>query len=298
MWSLSFHPNIIKLTGYADRPRAIITPLYKTDLFRFLHMPQEKPQLESGLMLHFCAGIAAGLDAIHSMGIAHRDIKSSNVLLDDPRAGSGERYPRAVICDFGISRTGDDTASVKKSALIKGFSPRYAAPEVFARAHMRRGQSTADDDKRADVYSLGVTLWEIFARRIPWDGLSNDKIELKVRAAGRLDELFGNEKDEVHVLVVATMNDCLLSSAIKRPTIGSINNKFVDLVQIRMGIMSDLASAPPVRSSTTATARSPPPPSSSSRAPAPAVANTLGDVTIEYTSFANPSLDTVFADSH
>jgi len=37
MWSLSFHRNVIKMIGYTDSPRAIITPLYKTDLFRFLH---------------------------------------------------------------------------------------------------------------------------------------------------------------------------------------------------------------------------------------------------------------------
>jgi hypothetical protein len=38
MWSLSFHPNIIKLVGYTDSPRSIITLLYPTDLFRFLHV--------------------------------------------------------------------------------------------------------------------------------------------------------------------------------------------------------------------------------------------------------------------
>jgi hypothetical protein len=37
MWSLSFHPNIIKLVGYTDAPRTIVTRLYPTDLFRFLH---------------------------------------------------------------------------------------------------------------------------------------------------------------------------------------------------------------------------------------------------------------------
>ena len=104
MWSLSFHPNIIKMIGYTDSPRTIITRMYPTDLFRFLHaqvrggggeergclflrdiyealtlwltwLQDDKSELESGLMLHFCQGMAAGLAAIHSMGIAHRDIK-------------------------------------------------------------------------------------------------------------------------------------------------------------------------------------------------------------------------------
>lgn len=53
-------------------------------------------------MLHFASGIVAGVTAMHSFGVAHRDIKSPNVLLD-PSSRGGE-FLDPVICDFGLAR--------------------------------------------------------------------------------------------------------------------------------------------------------------------------------------------------
>jgi serine/threonine protein kinase len=103
MWSLSFHTHIIKLLGYTETPRCIVTKLYPTDLFRYLHTQDDKAPLESHLLLHLCSGMVSALAATHSMGIAHRDIKSPNYLMQEPRAGSP--FPDPILCDFGLSRT-------------------------------------------------------------------------------------------------------------------------------------------------------------------------------------------------
>jgi len=50
--------------------------------------------------------------------------------------------------------------------LIKGFSPRYAPPEVFARLHLRYATHTVEDDMASDCYSLGALIWEIVARQV------------------------------------------------------------------------------------------------------------------------------------
>jgi len=50
--------------------------------------------------------------------------------------------------------------------LIKGFSPRYAPPEVFARLHLRFATHTLEDDMMADSYSLGALIWEIMSRQV------------------------------------------------------------------------------------------------------------------------------------
>jgi serine/threonine protein kinase len=241
MWSLSFHPNVIKLLGYSDSPtRSIITRLYPTDLFRYLHTQEDKSALESHLLLHLGSGMVASMAAVHSMGIAHRDIKTPNFLLQEPRPGSP--FPDPILCDFGISRTryahththtetdthrdrhtetdthtythihtetdthiqyththiqythiqythtlslplslslffcgllhgltrlclcGSDETS--KFISVRGYSPRYAPPEVFARVHLRASSNTIDDDKSSDIYSLGVVLWETTARMV------------------------------------------------------------------------------------------------------------------------------------
>jgi serine/threonine protein kinase len=291
MWSLSFHPNIIKLIGYTNDPNTIITPLYKTDLFRFLHGQPDKSQLDSDLMLHLASGMIAGLDAIHSMGVAHRDIKSPNVLLAEPNVGI---YPNPLICDFGLSRTAEDAAAIKKAAVINGFSPRYAPPEVFARVHLKSSVTTVDDDKRSDVYSMGVTFWEVFIRRIPWDGVSNDQIEMTIRSGGRLEQLVPNQNDEVQVLLVGVIDSCLQQSAARRPLASSINSKLIDLVLIRSSNVDPTAGLQQVPRSTTTmgrnpqqsrgpNARIPPPPPS---LPGPSQANPMLS-----TNFVDPLAD-------
>ena len=132
MWTLSFHPNIAKLVGYTENPRAVVTKLYPTDLFRYLHLQDDKEQLQSHLLLHLCSGIAAGIAAIHLFKIAHRDINSPNILLSEPKEGAV--FPDPVIADFGIARCDVEN---KRFATVNGYSPRYASPEVIAQIQMK-----------------------------------------------------------------------------------------------------------------------------------------------------------------
>ena len=131
MWALNFHPNIVKLVGFTENPNVMITKLYPTDMFRYLHMQDDKEQLESHLLLHLCSGIAAGLAAVHSLKMAHRDINSPNVFLDKPKPGAV--FPEPVLADFNIARALEDNSRFQD---VNGYSPRYAAPELIARIHV------------------------------------------------------------------------------------------------------------------------------------------------------------------
>jgi serine/threonine protein kinase len=225
MWSLSFHANIIKLIGYTEEPRTIVTRLYPTDLFRYLHTQEDKTPLESHLLLHLCSGMVGALAAVHSMGIAHRDIKSPNFLLQEPRAGSP--FPDPILCDFGLSRSSEDG----KFDSIKGFSPRYSPPEVFARIHLRNSSNTVDDDKMSDIYSIGVVLWETMARQVPWDGISNEDIELHVRGGARVPLLEVDPSDGILMLLNGVIDNALNPSPDRRPTVTNINSKFANFIR-------------------------------------------------------------------
>jgi serine/threonine protein kinase len=102
--------------------------------------------------------IIEGLGAAQRRGLVHRDIKPSNVLID----ADGQVH----VADFGLARTADKSASLTSTGHFAG-SPHYMAPEQ-ARGH--------DVDFRADMYSLGIVMYEMITGQRPFDGGSGAEI--------------------------------------------------------------------------------------------------------------------------
>lgn len=101
--------------------------------------------------IQILGAIAPGLDEAHSKGIVHRDIKPSNILFDK----RGNPY----ISDFGIAKLSQaQSGSVTGSAIIG--TPAYMAPE--------QAQGT-EVDGRADIYALGIILFEMLTGKQPYD---------------------------------------------------------------------------------------------------------------------------------
>ena len=101
------------------------------------------------------AQIARGLAAIHAARIVHRDVKPENVLLDqtiDP--------PRAMLTDFGVSKLLEESPDRLGATVVAG-TPLYLAPELAL---------GAPPDPRADVYSLGIVLYELLCGVTPFTG--------------------------------------------------------------------------------------------------------------------------------
>ncbi|HEY3231346.1 MAG TPA: protein kinase [Roseiflexaceae bacterium] len=98
--------------------------------------------------------MAEALEYAHSRGVIHRDIKPSNILLDIDG--------RPVLADFGIARLvqGEGDANLTAAGMVMG-TPAYMAPEQLT------GQLP---DARADIYSLGVVLYQLLTGRAPFIG--------------------------------------------------------------------------------------------------------------------------------
>jgi serine/threonine protein kinase/Tfp pilus assembly protein PilF len=100
-------------------------------------------------------GIAEGIGAAHDQGLVHRDIKPENILLGTD--SHGLELPK--VADFGIVAMKGGSLSLSGGLLL---TPSYAAPEQWS------GMRSDELDQRADLYSLGITFYEMITGRIPF----------------------------------------------------------------------------------------------------------------------------------
>lgn len=99
-----------------------------------------------------------GLEAAHSHGIVHRDVKPQNIIISTDG--------KVKVTDFGIARA---ASSNTISSNVMG-SVHYSSPE-----QVRGGYS----DEKSDIYSLGITLYEMVTGRVPFDGDTTVAIAIK-----------------------------------------------------------------------------------------------------------------------
>jgi len=151
------HPNIVRVLDYgagADGPFIVMELVRGGTLWDLM---RARGRVDQYVAAQIAAAIADGLEAAHVRGVLHRDLKPDNVLLD------GERRPK--IADFGIARLAAATAITRTGELLG--TPQYLAPE----------QMSGDIvDERADVYALGVILYEMLTGARPTGGRTPSEI--------------------------------------------------------------------------------------------------------------------------
>ena len=145
------HKNVIRLYDFIeDGPTRAVSMEYfpGEDLGRIL---TRESKLDPRRVLHIAAQVCDGLAAAHEVGVIHRDLKPPNILI-------GENDTIKIV-DFGLAATQQQTGSrLTKSGLLIG-SPEYMAPEQIS------GETT---DLRADIYSLGIVMYEAISGAKPY----------------------------------------------------------------------------------------------------------------------------------
>jgi serine/threonine protein kinase len=119
--------------------------------------------------LELAAQIADALVASHAQGVIHRDLKPENVFL----VTHGKEPDFAKVLDFGLAKLihdNDGAAPQTRAGLVMG-TPYYMAPEQCVGAR--------ELDGRADVYALGVVLFEMLTGKLPFGGDSDDEVLMK-----------------------------------------------------------------------------------------------------------------------
>ena len=153
-------------------------------------------RLEVKLGLEIVSQIAAGLEAVHEQKLVHRDIKPTNIMVrlkDDGRV-------TAKIIDLGLAKGASEPGSQSAISTPGAFAgtPDFASPEQFAGLGL---------DIRSDLYSLGVTLWEILAGQIPFSGSPTEVMYKHQHAILPLEQLKGLPQPVVVLLEVLLEKD-------------------------------------------------------------------------------------------
>ena len=145
------HKNVCRMYDFHEKGKTLyLTMEYVRgeDLKSLIHRMKA---LTIGAAVSVAHQVADGLAEAHKLGIVHRDLKPGNIMID--------KDGQAKIMDFGIARVRQEKGITGEGAVIG--TPEYMSPEQV---------EGKEADQRADIYSLGIILFEMVTGRLPFEG--------------------------------------------------------------------------------------------------------------------------------
>ncbi|GLJ31653.1 hypothetical protein SUGI_0635930 [Cryptomeria japonica] len=241
-------PYLLELIGYcADQDHRLLVYEYMSNGNLQEHLysdgsPGNPPLLDWGTRLRIALDAAKGLEYLHEQVIPpviHRDLKASNILLD-------ENF-KAKVSDFGLAKLGSDKLNGEISTRVLGTTG-YVAPEYALTGHLTT---------KSDVYSFGVVLLELLTGRVPVNmkrppgqgvlvSWALPYLTDRERVSEVVDPFLKEQylkKELIQVAAIAAM--CVQSEADYRPLMTDVVQSLIPLVRQHTG--SRVTSSPNFR---------------------------------------------------
>ena len=152
------HPNIVNVFDVGDDEGVYYIVMELIEGITLKEYIAKKGKLSIKEATSIAIQVSMGLEAAHNHGIVHRDVKPQNIIISTDG--------KVKVTDFGIARA---ASSNTISSNVMG-SVHYSSPE-----QVRGGYS----DEKSDIYSLGITLYEMVTGRVPFDGDTTVAIAIK-----------------------------------------------------------------------------------------------------------------------
>ncbi|KAG6488477.1 probable receptor-like protein kinase At1g80640 [Zingiber officinale] len=239
------HPNIVSLLGYCvhGETRLLIFELMQNgSLEAQLHGPSHGSALTWHIRMKIALDIARGLEYLHehcNPAVIHRDIKSSNILLDSDF--------NAKIADFGLAVVDRNLSQghIELSGTLGYVAPEYLLDGILT--------------EKSDVYAFGVVLLELLMGRKPVEKTAPPQCQSIVKWAmpqltdrsklpNIVDPVIQNTMDLKHLYQVAAVAVlCVQQEPSYRPLITDVLHSFIPLVPVELG--GSLRAAEPMRPS-------------------------------------------------
>jgi serine/threonine protein kinase len=162
---VSRHPNIVTVHSYSKTGVSPYMVLEKIDGFSLRQQLESNETIEFNRVLEIGIKISDALAHIHKHDILHRDLKPDNILV---RREDGEVF----LTDFGIAKVVDGENSLTKTGDFIG-TPYYMSPEQIDGDKDRLGPT-------ADIWSLGVLLYQLATDTLPFDGSNSMELMTKI----------------------------------------------------------------------------------------------------------------------
>ena len=155
------HRNILRIHDLGDVGGMKFISMAYVDGEDLHHLLAREGRLPLDRMLNITRQLCAALDAAHTEGVAHRDLKPQNIMLG--------KDDHVFVTDFGLAKSLGEVDGMTQSGEILG-TPRYMAPEQVEAKHV---------DARTDIYALGLILYEMVTGDVPFTAESTLQLMYK-----------------------------------------------------------------------------------------------------------------------